>query len=132
MQVGTAVICHLPTVIFLHYSLLATHYDPLTISCHLASEASVGCCPFGLQNITMENLPLYIPVVFGLTTAATLLALYRASRRSTTVLVLSLSWLGLQAAVGLSGFYTVTQTVPPRLVFALLPPVVLVVFCFAT
>jgi hypothetical protein len=80
----------------------------------------------------MENLPLYISIVFGLTTLLTVLIFYQAANRSKTTLVVLLLWLGLQAMVSLSGFYTVTNSVPPR--FALLagPALLFIIILFLT
>lgn len=69
----------------------------------------------------MGNLSIYIPAIFIATTATTLWLFYNAVNRSKNVLLLSVIWLILQAAVGLSGFYTVTNTTPPRLFFVLAP-----------
>ncbi len=80
----------------------------------------------------MENLPLYISLVFGLTTLLTVLIFYQAANRSKTTLIILLLWLVLQAIVSLSGFYTVTNSVPPR--FALLagPALLFIVILFLT
>lgn len=80
----------------------------------------------------MENLPLYISVVFILTTVFTLFFLFKATRQSKIVLMASIIWLGIQAMIGLSGFYTVTDTVPPRFALLILPPLVLIAILFTT
>ncbi|HEY0059941.1 MAG TPA: hypothetical protein VGB56_12470 [Flavisolibacter sp.] len=80
----------------------------------------------------MENLPLYISAVFIAITALALYFFYRAARKSKTVLVLLFLWLAVQAVAGLSGFYTVTDTVPPRLLGMIGLPVVLIIGLFAT
>lgn len=80
----------------------------------------------------MENLPFYIYAAAFLTTAATLFFLYKAAQGSKNVLLTALAWLALQAAVGLSGFYTVTNTVPPRFVLLIGPPLLLIAALFAT
>lgn len=66
----------------------------------------------------MENLPSFIGIVFGLTTILTVLLFYKASNYSRTVLYVLCGWLLLQAVISLSGFYTVTDTLPPRLASA--------------
>jgi hypothetical protein len=43
-----------------------------------------------------------------------------------------LGWLGFQSIIGLSGFYTVTDTMPPRFMFLLLPPVIFIIGLFST
>ena len=80
----------------------------------------------------MESLPLYIPVVFIATTLTTLFLLFRASRNRKNVLLVSLLWLGLQAAIGLSGYYLVSDTMPPRLALAVIPPFSFIAWCFLT
>lgn len=80
----------------------------------------------------MAGLPFYIAGSFIITTLLALAFLYKAARGSKAVLLLSLAWLGLQGAIGLSGFYTVTTTVPPRLGLLLLPPLMAIIICFVT
>lgn len=80
----------------------------------------------------MNNLPPYVFAGATAVTFLTLFFLYRASGRSKIVLFVSLAWLGLQAGIGLSGFYAVTDSMPPRLALALLPPVMVVAVSFFT
>lgn len=80
----------------------------------------------------MEQLPLYIPVVFIATTALTLYLLYKSSGRSRITLIIVLLWLALQAWVGRSGFYTATSAMPPRFILALGPPLLTIILLFAT
>jgi len=80
----------------------------------------------------MENIPFYIPVVFIVTTALTLLLLYKASRNAKIVLLISLLWLAVQTGLGLNEFYLVTDTIPPRFAVAVIPPVLLIIGSFIT
>jgi len=80
----------------------------------------------------MENLPAYISIVFGLTTILTLLLFYKATGNSKTTLIILLSWLVLQTSIGLSGFYTVTDTIPPRFLLLVLPPLLFIIVLFTT
>jgi hypothetical protein len=75
----------------------------------------------------MSNLPFYISFVFLLTTAATFLFFYTASKRSGTTAIVLLSWLATQAAIGLSGFYEITTGNPPRFALLVVPPLILIV-----
>ena len=79
----------------------------------------------------MPGLPDYISNVFGLTTFLTVWLFFRAAGFSRAALGILLGWLLLQAAVSLTGFYTVTDTTPPR--FALLagPPLPAIIGLFA-
>jgi hypothetical protein len=80
----------------------------------------------------MENLPTYISIVFGLTTILTVGLFYKATNNSKVTLLIFLSWLALQTFIGLSGFYSVTDTIPPRFLLLVLPPILLILGLFAT
>lgn len=80
----------------------------------------------------MENLPVYISIVFGLTTFLTVWLFYKAANHSKITLLILLVWLALQAFMGLSGFYTVTDTIPPRFLLLALPAILFIIALFAT
>lgn len=80
----------------------------------------------------MEHLPIYIPVIFVLTTLLTVALMYKASNHSKPVIITMLLWLVLQAAIGLLGFYLISGGTPPRFALLLMPPVVLIVILFLT
>ncbi len=78
----------------------------------------------------MDHLPKYIPLVFGLTALLTVWFVYRASNKSKATLVILFVWMGFQAVMALSGFYTVTNTLPPRFILMVAPPLLLILFLF--
>lgn len=91
----------------------------------------------------IENLPTYIPVVFGLTTVATLIIFYLAIKLSADeetagkanfVAIILTFWLTLQAVVTVFGLYhAYLMSVPPKiLLFGLLPTLLTIIFLFAT
>lgn len=80
----------------------------------------------------MENLPAYISIVFGLTTILTVGLFYKATNNSRKTLIILLSWLALQTFIGLSGFYTVTNTAPPRFLLLIMPPLLVIIGLFST
>ncbi len=80
----------------------------------------------------MEGLPLYIGLTFALTTLLSVLLFYFATQKSTLVLFIITLWLILQGAIGLSGFYTKTDIIPPRFVLLVLPPLVSIILLFMT
>jgi hypothetical protein len=80
----------------------------------------------------MENLPFYVPFVFALTTCAAILFFFYAAGRTRKVLFVLLAWLLIQSLPSLTGFFTVTDTLPPRLFILLLPPVLTIIILFAT
>lgn len=74
----------------------------------------------------METLPLYVTITFILTTILTLALFYKAAAFSKPVIIITLAWLALQAALGLSGFYLNENTTPPRFGLVLLPPMIFI------
>ncbi|GAB3867024.1 hypothetical protein GCM10028824_08490 [Hymenobacter segetis] len=80
---------------------------------------------------TLPNTAL-LSLVFGLTTGLAVWLFYLAAHRSGRTLLVLLAWLGLQGAVGLSGFYTISNALPPRLALLLGPPLLLIAVLFAT
>jgi hypothetical protein len=78
----------------------------------------------------MNDLPLYIPIVFGLTTMLTVYIFFRASNNSIATLLILLGWLVLQAFVTLSGFYTFTKSFPPRFILLTLPALITIILFF--
>ncbi|QKG57894.1 hypothetical protein GKZ68_15420 [Hymenobacter sp. BRD128] len=80
----------------------------------------------------LPTIPLSLAVAFGLTTLLAVALLYYAAQRSGRTLLVLAGWLLVQSALALSGFYTVTTGLPPRLAFALGPPVLLLLASLAT
>lgn len=78
----------------------------------------------------MDNLPVYIGIVFGLTTILSGYIFYKATVQSRNTGVILFSWLIFQAGLGLAGFYTITDTMPPRFLLLVLPPLLLIIFLF--
>ena|ERR1700741_563207 len=80
----------------------------------------------------METLPVYLNVLFIGTTLLTVWLLYKATNNSGLTLILLLTWLALQALIASTGFYTISNTLPPRFVLMVLPPLLLIIFLFST
>jgi hypothetical protein len=80
----------------------------------------------------MDNLPTYISIVFGLTTILTVAVFYMAANKSKTTLIILLAWLVIQAGISLTGFYTVTDTIPPRFLLLVIPPLLVIIGLFIT
>lgn len=79
----------------------------------------------------MNNLPTYIPLIFILTTLLTVGLFYRATKGSMLTLIILFIWLALQAFIGTFEFYTVTNTVPPRFLLLVLPPILMIIGLFS-
>ena len=80
----------------------------------------------------MEQIPNYISVAFGLTTLLTVGLFYKAANAHKTTLLVLLGWLALQTVIGLSGYYTVTDTTPPRFLLLVVPPLLCITGLFTT
>ncbi len=80
----------------------------------------------------MENLPVYISILFVLTTCVTVYLFYKATNNSLPTLITLLVWLIVQAVVSLGGFYTFTNSISPRFLLLALPPLLLIAILFYT
>ncbi len=80
----------------------------------------------------MQTLPPYIPLMFSLTTLLTVALFYKSANNSKTTVLILFIWLTIQTAIGFSGFYTVTNTIPPRFLILILPPLLLIIGLFST
>ncbi|EPR67077.1 hypothetical protein [Cyclobacterium qasimii] len=80
----------------------------------------------------MEDLPLYISLLLGLTVIATIAWFYYATQ-SKTFLLIAIGWTFLQIFLGLIGVYQYTEALPPRiLLFGVFPTMLLMGFIFST
>lgn len=80
----------------------------------------------------MDNLPTHISIIFGLTTLLTVWLFYKAANNSKIFLTVVITWLALQTVVGLSGFYVITSSVPPRFPLLVVPPLLVIIGLFVT
>jgi hypothetical protein len=84
------------------------------------------------NDVYMSQVPISLTIFFLFTTLVALFGFGKAVRGSKVVIGGSVLWMGLQSAVALSGFYLVTKGLPPHLLLAVGPPVVLIAVLFAT
>lgn len=80
----------------------------------------------------MKNLPLYIPIVFIATSLLTVGFFYLATKNSKKSLLILFCWMALHTILGLQGFYTVTDEIPPRFALLLAPPLLFIIGLFIT
>ncbi|HEX2627685.1 MAG TPA: hypothetical protein VHM26_01695 [Chitinophagaceae bacterium] len=80
----------------------------------------------------METLPIYIPILFAVTTAFTIYLFYKATGGTRLPLIILFGWMIVQSIIGSTGFYTVTDTLPPRFLLTIAPPVLFIIALFAT
>ena len=80
----------------------------------------------------MVNLPFYIPFLFVGTTLLTLFFIAKAFGYSKKISAILMAWLIAQGFIAGTGFYTDASALPPRVIFALAPPIAAIVFLLAT
>lgn len=80
----------------------------------------------------MLALPIALYGTFIGTTLLGVWLFYRAANNSKRVLVVLAGWLLLQSVLALTGFYPVAESRPPRLLLALLPPLLVIAGLFNT
>lgn len=80
----------------------------------------------------METLPIYIPILLAVATAFTIYFFYKATGGSRLPLIIIFGWMIVQSIIGIAGFYTVTDTLPPRFILTLAPPVLFMIVLLVT
>lgn len=80
----------------------------------------------------MEVMPFYIYAVFGIAVIAAVVLFYAATSYSGKALLLIFSWIILQSAIALTGFYINTDVLPPRFLLLVLPPMLSILLLFLT
>lgn len=80
----------------------------------------------------MESTSSFTGMAMAIITLLTVFIFYIASNRSAIFLLIAAGWLILQAALALSGFYEVTNTLPPRFIFLPGPPLIAIIIVFTT
>ena len=76
------------------------------------------------------GLPLWLPVIFIASVALAAILLLRSTRSKRTITIFAFVWLVVQGAIAASGFYLETDTLPPRMVLALAPPLLFIIGLF--
>jgi hypothetical protein len=80
----------------------------------------------------MRHLPFYIPAVFILATLLTIYLFYKASGRNMKLLMIIATWMTIQSAIAVSGFFTIENTMPPRFLLLILLPIIGIITTFST
>ncbi len=80
----------------------------------------------------MLPISIVIPITFLVVVWATLGFFYLASSKSNFAIGVLLVWFLAQSMLGYSGFYTVANPFPPRVVFLVLPPIAFITILFLT
>ena len=80
----------------------------------------------------MAELSIYIKMLFVITTCITIFLFAKSSMKFLMVMSILLVWSVVQSIIALSGFYQVTDVIPPRFLLMVLPPLVVIFILFLT
>ena len=78
----------------------------------------------------MPFVPSYVSLIFGLTTLLTVYLFGKAAKNSKATIPILLGWIILQAIVTMNGFYVFTDSMPPRFVLLIWPPLLFIILLF--
>jgi hypothetical protein len=78
-------------------------------------------------NKMIAGLPYWINTLFLLTAVATVLMFYYANGKRNKLLAGLIFWSVLQSVLAFTGFYQITDTLPPRFILVLLPATIMIV-----
>ncbi len=80
----------------------------------------------------MQNLSFYVYLVFSAAVLAGVLLFFKATHYSKPFLFVLLSWILLQSALAISGFYNNPQTMSARFPLLFLPALLFIIYRFST
>lgn len=80
----------------------------------------------------IEDLPGYIGFLFAITAGTTVAWFYFSTKKSMFFLLLAGAWIILQTVLAVSGVYLDLEAMPPRLMIANMPALILIAVLFLT
>ncbi len=80
----------------------------------------------------MDLVPAPLSGLFLITALLAVVGFWKVVRGSRPAIAVSLVWTGVQSAVALTGFYLVTDGLPPRFVLTIVPPMIVIALLFLT
>lgn len=83
------------------------------------------------MKLEMPELPIHIPLVFMATTLLALILFYWATR-SRWLLIIALALGTAQGVLSYQGFFFAPEAIPPRILFVIMPAVILILIAFTT
>ena len=80
----------------------------------------------------MSDLPIYIDLLFIATVAVTFILFLKTTYFSKKLLIILLSWMAAHAILAIKGFYLDSNIFPPRFMFTIIPPIIVIILLFST
>jgi hypothetical protein len=81
---------------------------------------------------SIDSLPQYVSLIFIATTLLAVYLFFLAAKKSIPALAIILLWMILQGMLAYIGFYKTVNTIPPRFIFLVAPPLLVILFLFLT
>lgn len=75
----------------------------------------------------LKEIPNWINVLFLITTGITIIIFYLANGRRSFILTGLIIWSAAHSILAISGFYLVTDTIPPRFALVLIPATIIII-----
>jgi len=76
----------------------------------------------------IEELPIWVSALFIFATVATILLYYFANGKAIKTASIIILWSILQSLIASTGFYKITETIPPRFALLLIPSTLLIIY----
>lgn len=80
----------------------------------------------------IASVPVYVNILFILTTALAGWFFLKANPKTSALSIALVVWLVIQAFLAETGYYQQTYSLPPRILVAVGPPVLLIIACLVT
>ncbi len=80
----------------------------------------------------LPSVPHFVSLFFVGTTLLTLFLLWKAFNKLRFVLIAGACWIVIQGIIALTEFYSITDSMPPRILLLMLPPIATLLLLFLT
>jgi hypothetical protein len=80
----------------------------------------------------IQDIPLHIHLLFYFSLILSIILFVLASQKKRDVFIILLAWVIIQSVISITGFYTNSNVLPPRFIFLVLPPLLVILLLFFT
>jgi len=80
----------------------------------------------------LNTIPAYVTAIFIATVMLTLWLFIKSTKNKTVVTIICIVWLVLTGVLAYNGFFKDTSGLPPRFIFAVAPPLLVIILLFVT
>jgi len=80
----------------------------------------------------LNTIPAYVTAIFIATVMLTLWLFIKSTKNKAVVTIICIVWLVLTGVLAYNGFFKDTSGLPPRFIFAVAPPLLVIILLFVT